>query len=124
MNHHAAAAITRPVLKPEDRVLIWSYEHDGWWRANSRGYTSLDVEAGLYLRSEANEIVSGANFCGKVNETVREVGSRPPTHGKSARRFIWELQQLDAALALEVDRVMEAERTRAKDSGTMPADQG
>lgn len=38
--------------------LIWSNEHQLWWRANSMGYTSSVDEAGRYERDEAISIAS------------------------------------------------------------------
>jgi hypothetical protein len=42
-------------------VLIWSREHSGWWRPYSQGYSNNIACAGLYLKSEADEIVSNSN---------------------------------------------------------------
>jgi hypothetical protein len=48
------------VLATQPRYLIWSNEHQAWWRANSDGYT-IDVDqAGRYPRDRAIEIASGA----------------------------------------------------------------
>lgn len=43
-----------------DNYLIWSNEHQLWWRPNNRGYTSDLSQAGRYHRSEALAI------CGKA----------------------------------------------------------
>lgn len=45
-----------------DTVLIWSIEHNAWWRANSHGYTRDLADAGVYLYSEALQILQGANI--------------------------------------------------------------
>lgn len=37
--------------------LIWSYEHNAWWKPNQRGYTSDLKLAGHYDYGEAAEIV-------------------------------------------------------------------
>jgi hypothetical protein len=37
--------------------LIWSDEHEAWWRPNCRGYTTKVSEAGGYTFAEAAEIV-------------------------------------------------------------------
>ncbi len=60
------------MAKP-DTVLIWSFEHNQWWRANSRGYTSDRSEAGKYARSTAEEIVLAANYGGTLNEEIVEL---------------------------------------------------
>ena len=43
------------------KVLIWSNEHDGWWRPNKCGYTSFRELAGEYDLEEAIEICINAN---------------------------------------------------------------
>ena len=43
-----------------DEYLIWSNEHEAWWRANRRGYTNHVRGAGRYSREEAVSICSGA----------------------------------------------------------------
>lgn len=47
--------------KPE-HYLIWSNEHQAWWRAESRGYTTLLQQAGRYSFDEAITICNGANY--------------------------------------------------------------
>jgi hypothetical protein len=44
-----------------DLYVIWSFEHDGWWRAHRMGYTSQFTEAGHYTKAEAHGIVREAN---------------------------------------------------------------
>ena len=48
----AMPAPDSPLVKPEsaDLVKIWSFEHDAWWRPDSRGYTTAEADAGLYDR--------------------------------------------------------------------------
>ena len=51
--------------------LVWSYEHDAWWRPNACGYTPHLYEAGLYSEEKALEIEREANRYtkpGKLNE--------------------------------------------------------
>src|SRR3954447_13362305 len=40
----AMPAPDSPLVKPEsaDLVKIWSFEHDAWWRSDSRGYTTVE----------------------------------------------------------------------------------
>lgn len=38
------------------KFLIWSWEHNMWWRPNHAGYTELVEEAGRYSLAEAAEI--------------------------------------------------------------------
>lgn len=41
--------------------LIWSIEHDAWWRPNSNGYTLKLEDAGKYTFEQAFDICHGAN---------------------------------------------------------------
>lgn len=41
--------------------LIWSIEHNAWWRANHNGYSENRDDAGRYPYEEAVKIVSSAN---------------------------------------------------------------
>lgn len=43
------------------QVLIWSNEHNGWWRPMKCGYTSFKELAGYYNLDEAIEICKNAN---------------------------------------------------------------
>lgn len=36
-------------MKPDALWLIWSYEHDAWWKPGGFGYTSTLAEAGRSL---------------------------------------------------------------------------
>lgn len=36
-----------------DPYLIWSNEHNAWWRPDARGYTAFLKDAGRYTRDEA-----------------------------------------------------------------------
>jgi len=40
--------------------LIWSIEHEGWWRPDECGYTAVHTEAGRYTQARADEIVRRA----------------------------------------------------------------
>lgn len=41
--------------------LIWSIEHNAWWRPNRMGYTPDRSSAGRYSDADAREIVRIAN---------------------------------------------------------------
>ena len=41
--------------------LIWSLEHDSWWKPNHQGYTLKKEEAGRYSFEEALKIAISAN---------------------------------------------------------------
>lgn len=51
------------------RFLIWSNEHQAWWRANGRGYTGHIEEAGRHTREQAERQVSESTLDGVL--TVR-----------------------------------------------------
>lgn len=46
----------------EMKFVIWSIEHDAWWRPASCGYTRSVAEAGVYGEVEAREILTRANL--------------------------------------------------------------
>ena len=46
----------------EKEWLIWSEEHDAWWRPDHSGYTVHRESAGLYTFAEAIKICKGANY--------------------------------------------------------------
>lgn len=45
-----------------EKYLIWSNEHNSWWRPASSGYTNHIAASGRYERAEAINICKGANF--------------------------------------------------------------
>ena len=49
--------------------LIWSVEHNAWWRANQWGYSPRLADAGQYSKEEAQKIVKSANV-GSFNECM------------------------------------------------------
>lgn len=52
-----------------DKYLVWSNEHQMWWRPGHRGYTRTIEEAGRYSHTEATEIVSRATLFGRLAQT-------------------------------------------------------
>lgn len=54
--------------------VIWSIEHDAWWRADGLGYTFALSKARRYTRNEAEAIVRRANTV-KVNECMIPVAA-------------------------------------------------
>jgi hypothetical protein len=45
-----------------DAYVIWSMEHQAWWRASRFGYVATLAEAGRFSREEAAAIVERANI--------------------------------------------------------------
>lgn len=41
--------------------LIWSFDHDGWWRPNENGYAEEMQQAGRYTLEQALSICTEAN---------------------------------------------------------------
>lgn len=46
---------------PDQPWVIWSHEHDAWWRPNEFGYTRELLGAGVYPRGRARQIETEAN---------------------------------------------------------------
>lgn len=46
----------------EKLYLIWSIEHNGWWKPAMNGYTQKRNEAGKYNFATASLIVKNANI--------------------------------------------------------------
>lgn len=46
----------------ENEYLIWSFEHDAWWKPRENGYTTDRRAAGAYSYKDALTIVLGANI--------------------------------------------------------------
>ena len=60
------------VNKTEQKRLVWSVEHNGWWRSNRNGYSYERNDAGKYSFDEAAQIVKEANILciDSPNETM------------------------------------------------------
>lgn len=54
-------------VPPPTRYIIWSIEHEAWWRPGWAGYTRELAAAGRYNQAEADAILARANFV-HVNE--------------------------------------------------------
>ena len=48
------------------RYVIWSFDHQAWWRPNRQGYTTKLAEAGRYSAEEAGQIVTDSIFLDEV----------------------------------------------------------
>lgn len=54
------------------RYVIWSFEHDAWWRPGAMGYTPDFDKAGRYGGDEAARIVADANIVHVNEEAIPE----------------------------------------------------
>jgi hypothetical protein len=59
-----------------DEYLIWSNEHRGWWRPDSRGYSPGLREAGRYTREQAMRICREAVFTSMHVGMISEIPVR------------------------------------------------
>lgn len=41
--------------------IIWSHEHQAWWKAGRNGYSEFRKDAGIFTLDEALEICRNAN---------------------------------------------------------------
>ena len=48
------------------KYLIWSFEHNAWWRPNECGYTENIDEAGRYEPEDAKRIVANSILCEEI----------------------------------------------------------
>lgn len=55
------------------KYLIWSNEHNAWWRAGRAGYTNDKKSAGRYSGEEAAQIIANANIALAPNQIQDEV---------------------------------------------------
>jgi hypothetical protein len=63
----------------DDTYVIWSIEHQAWWRPGSMGYCLSLHDAGRYAEREAAEILSRANLVAfhEAMIPVSAVGAAP-----------------------------------------------
>lgn len=67
----------RPAEVRDTAVLIWSGEHQAWWRFGAAGYTRVLYEAGLYERVDAERHLLGAGPEKKLRLEVPLIKHRP-----------------------------------------------
>lgn len=76
--------------------LVWSHEHNAWWRPNSAGYTLHIASAGRYTKAEADRICEDARSPRKfADDPPPEVAVIAPEFANKAR----ELETLANELA-------------------------
>ncbi len=54
--------------------VIWSTEHNAWWKENKCGYSKALDEAGLFSFKDANSVCIKANYV-KMNEIMIPIDS-------------------------------------------------
>ena len=67
--YHFISRMVQKAMKSEN-WLIWSYEHDAWWKPNSMGYTRKYLEAGRYSEKEAEKICKQADIGRRLLSSV------------------------------------------------------
>ena len=63
------------ILDFPTKYLIWSVEHEGWWKQNCHGYSPTLADAGLFEKEEAEKIVKEANSRGRLEECMIPKGA-------------------------------------------------
>jgi hypothetical protein len=53
--------------------LIWSHEHDAWWRPARRDYTDDVAFAGRYAEAEARSILAKSSYGWRKGQLPKEV---------------------------------------------------
>jgi hypothetical protein len=66
-------------------VVIWSFEHDGWWAPGKSGYVNELAQAGRYDLAEAEAICERANIA-SLNEAVVLVPVNSARHPRYPQR--------------------------------------
>jgi len=52
------------------KFIIWSKEHNGYWKSDAKGYTNVIDNAGRYDIDEAVQICVDANAYGSICEMM------------------------------------------------------
>ncbi len=65
-----------------ENFLIWSNEHEAWWRPNSAGYTTFLERAGRYTKDEALRICRSAGH--RAGSRKRHIPSELPVREADA----------------------------------------
>ena len=60
--------------------VVWSNEHSAWWRANSCGYVTEILGAGLYTLEEAEAICAKPHDDGRADEVHFDAWSKWKSH--------------------------------------------
>lgn len=61
--------------------VIWSFDHEAWWRPNERGYTRELAEAGRYTGTHAGQLATDDVMLNTLPVLLSIAERRgPPTH--------------------------------------------
>lgn len=60
------------------KYLIWSVEHNAWWKQSKYGYSNDLSEAGLFSKEEASDIVEEANVRSHEEVMIPQTALRTP----------------------------------------------
>jgi hypothetical protein len=69
-------------MTSDEPVMIWSHEHNAYWRPNGCGYTVRVGGIGIYDRSEAERIVASINADPAKRCEIEEVPAALRAHAK------------------------------------------
>ena len=75
--------------------LVWSIEHNAWWRPDHKGYTTFLPDAGVYSYKEALDIVKDANY-----------GLTLPKQKKKWDRFLNVPMEAMVMITPEIEKIM------------------
>ncbi len=74
--------------KGDALFVIWSYEHEAWWRPDRCGYVTELAGAGRYSAEEAGEIVTDSVLLGEIaiKHYIAAERGKPPFHPYDGKR--------------------------------------
>jgi len=72
-----------------NKYLIWSNEHNAWWRPAHAGYTDSTDRAGRYSEAEALKICNGANWDWNTDK-IKSIPNELPIHESIAGELIYK----------------------------------
>lgn len=110
----------RDIQEPPVRFyLVWSNEHDAWWKPNRRGYTHDVWQAGRYAEKEAAEVCRKAAYGWRGGSPPPEVMVLAPENGRESLT-VDELHVVSDVMRVRAEEATAkaiAERKAAQQSG-------
>ena len=110
----------RDIQEPPIRLyLVWSNEHDAWWKPNRRGYTHDVWGAGRYAETEAAEVCRKAAYGWRGGSLPPEVMVPAPENDqdKFTADDLRHMPERMATRAAEATREALAARHASQQSG-------